>query len=159
MQKLLINHITKYGLVLVGILIPSICFTQNLNPSNDMEFIQQNTDTQSTFKEREYIFDDSKKSVFVKYNPLAITLGGALYIYQNSISYQFSATCLCHPSCSEYSKQAIAEFGIFKGVFLSADRITRCNKVAAIDIHPLTINEKTKKANNHIKLYKIKNTQ
>jgi len=35
--------------------------------------------------------------------------------------------CRFTPSCSEYSKTAIAKHGIIKGLFKSAWRILRCN--------------------------------
>lgn len=36
-------------------------------------------------------------------------------------------TCRYYPSCSEYSLQAIAKYGVIKGVFKSFLRILRCN--------------------------------
>lgn len=131
-------------------------WAQDINSKNDMGFFLQANKKEKSEQKREYIFNESS-SIWVKYNPAAMLLGGTLYIYQNSISYQFSATCIYHPSCSEYSKQAIAEYGVFKGVFLSADRITRCNKVAALDIHPLTVSEKTGKSEDPVKLYQNDN--
>jgi len=35
--------------------------------------------------------------------------------------------CRHYPSCSEYTKQAVQKFGIFKGLFLGAKRIAKCN--------------------------------
>ncbi|MDZ7776053.1 MAG: membrane protein insertion efficiency factor YidD [Bacteroidales bacterium] len=72
----------------------------------------------------------------MKYNPVAVSLGGLLYLYQSILSQQISAECLFHPSCSQFGKNAIREFGLLKGVALTADRITRCNRIAAHDIHP-----------------------
>lgn len=37
--------------------------------------------------------------------------------------------CRFQPTCSEYSYQAIAKYGILKGGFLSLKRILRCNPV------------------------------
>ena len=34
--------------------------------------------------------------------------------------------CMFYPSCSEYSKQAIKKYGIFKGTYLGIKRILRC---------------------------------
>jgi len=35
--------------------------------------------------------------------------------------------CRFHPSCSEYTCQAIEKYGFFKGSFLGSKRILRCN--------------------------------
>lgn len=128
-------------------------YSQDINASEDMKFFESEKQIKSHKHKRAYIFKD-KKNNFVKYNPLSLTLGGMMYIYQNAISQQFSSNCLYHPTCSEFSKQSIAEYGLFKGIFLSTDRLTRCNKIAGLDIHPLTIDEETQKSEDPIRLYK-----
>ena len=35
--------------------------------------------------------------------------------------------CVFYPSCSEYAKEAIEKYGIFKGIFLGFRRILRCH--------------------------------
>lgn len=50
-----------------------------------------------------------------------------LWIYKKTLSEQISAHCEFDPSCSSFSLQAIHELGNIKGIFLSADRLTRCN--------------------------------
>jgi len=35
--------------------------------------------------------------------------------------------CKFYPSCSNYTYQAIAKYGVLKGVYLGAKRILRCN--------------------------------
>lgn len=35
--------------------------------------------------------------------------------------------CKYYPTCSEYTKQAIYKYGVFKGSFLGICRILRCN--------------------------------
>ena len=83
------------------------------------------------------------KNAFLAYNPVSLLLKGAMFSYQNAISPQLGSRCLYDLSCSNFSKHSIYEFGIFKGVFLSADRILRCNRISHLDLHPLTLNEKT----------------
>lgn len=58
-------------------------------------------------------------------------------IYQNYLSLDqgkipkyvgFSRkVCIYYPTCSEYTKQAIQKYGIFKGFKLGLKRIARCN--------------------------------
>ncbi len=36
-------------------------------------------------------------------------------------------SCVFYPTCSEYTKEAIKKYGIFKGIFLGFWRILRCH--------------------------------
>ncbi|MBX6753387.1 MAG: membrane protein insertion efficiency factor YidD [Thermorudis peleae] len=47
--------------------------------------------------------------------------------YQRWISPGLPAACRYTPTCSEYSYQAIAKYGIIKGGMLAVWRIIRCN--------------------------------
>ncbi len=47
-------------------------------------------------------------------------------IYQR-ISSLTPPVCRFYPSCSEYMKQAIEKYGIFKGCWLGIKRICRCH--------------------------------
>jgi putative component of membrane protein insertase Oxa1/YidC/SpoIIIJ protein YidD len=49
-----------------------------------------------------------------------------IIVYQKFISSQMKPVCKFHPSCSEFSIEAINRFGIM-GIFLGADRFMRCN--------------------------------
>ncbi|MBE7173823.1 MAG: membrane protein insertion efficiency factor YidD [Williamsia sp.] len=80
-------------------------------------------------------------SALVKYNPVTLVLKGAMAAYQHAISPQLSRHCPYEITCSNFSKQAIQEFGIVKGVFLSADRILRCNRIGVLDTDQLDFNE------------------
>ena len=92
-----------------------------------------------------WMFSGSKSN-FVKYNPLSMVFGGAMYFYQRVISRQFSAECLYDVSCSRFSVQHIHRHGIVKVIFLSADHVSRCNRLAAKDIHGHMINPSTGRA-------------
>jgi hypothetical protein len=56
-------------------------------------------------------------------------------IYQKTISPDHgifkrffpNGVCRFHPTCSQYTYQAIERFGFFKGGFLGLKRIIRCN--------------------------------
>lgn len=53
----------------------------------------------------------------------------AFDIYKENISNIKSniSNCQFYPSCSEYSKQSIEQYGIFPGIILTADRLIRCS--------------------------------
>lgn len=48
-------------------------------------------------------------------------------LYQKFISPLFPPSCRFYPTCSEYSAQAFAKYGVFKGGAKSIWRILRCN--------------------------------
>jgi putative component of membrane protein insertase Oxa1/YidC/SpoIIIJ protein YidD len=77
------------------------------------------------------------RSPFVRYNPLVLGLRGLLYVYQNGISQQLSSKCMYHPSCSEFARNAISEYGLFKGSALGADRLNRCTPIAEPDLEEM----------------------
>ncbi len=48
-------------------------------------------------------------------------------VYQRVISPLLGSRCKYYPSCSEYAAQALAEFGILRGLVLAGHRLLRCN--------------------------------
>lgn len=104
-------------------------------------------------EKRAYIFKNQPKTV-KNSNPVSWLYGGSLYVYQNYISQHFSANCLYHPSCSDFSKGVVKEFGLIKGGLLTFDRLNRCNRITATDLDPGTIDLKMQRFNDPIKKYK-----
>ncbi|MBQ3416570.1 MAG: membrane protein insertion efficiency factor YidD [Ruminococcus sp.] len=47
--------------------------------------------------------------------------------YQNSISVHTSPKCKYFPTCSQYTYEAIEEWGALKGALMGIWRILRCN--------------------------------
>ena len=47
--------------------------------------------------------------------------------YQYLISPLLGQNCRYTPTCSQYSLQAIEKYGIFKGIWLSTKRISKCH--------------------------------
>lgn len=94
----------------------------------------------------DHSYDHSKKKVkFIQaINPVYWTFRGGLAFYQNYISSQLSTSCIYEVSCSRFSKKLFNEYSVFKGFFLSADRITRCNRITYSDTSPLSINKEGK---------------
>lgn len=47
--------------------------------------------------------------------------------YQIFISPMLGQHCRFYPSCSQYTLEAIKEWGFFKGIWLGIKRISRCH--------------------------------
>jgi putative membrane protein insertion efficiency factor len=56
-----------------------------------------------------------------------IALMGAIDFYKKRISPIGASRCGFHPSCSAFALQAVREKGVFLGVMMTGDRLTRCN--------------------------------
>ena len=48
-------------------------------------------------------------------------------LYQRTLSRAFPPSCRFYPSCSQYTLEAIARYGVLKGGALGARRILRCH--------------------------------
>jgi uncharacterized protein len=60
-------------------------------------------------------------------NPAKWLLLRFIRAYQILLSPMLGDTCKYYPSCSEYAMQAIAKFGILRGLVLAGWRLLRCN--------------------------------
>jgi putative membrane protein insertion efficiency factor len=47
--------------------------------------------------------------------------------YQKAISPLTPPSCRYHPTCSQYSLEALEKFGVLRGLYLSIRRILRCH--------------------------------
>lgn len=61
---------------------------------------------------------------------------GIINIYQR-IPGQFHGYCKHVPSCSEYAKEAIKEYGIAKGSIMGIKRILKCNPFGTYGYDPV----------------------
>ena len=131
MQKLL----SKLFLTSVfWILACSFLFSQQKLSNKDLIVKQNFRETRFETKRKVTFLLSEKKNPIVRYNPISLTFGGLLFVYQKLLSPQISNNCPYNPSCSGFSKNSILRFGLIKGIALSADRLTRCNNLAAHDI-------------------------
>lgn len=48
-------------------------------------------------------------------------------VYQKTLSRMLPPSCRFIPSCSEYTYQAIDKYGLLKGSWLGAKRLSRCH--------------------------------
>ncbi len=141
------------SLILILFLISRPAEAQKIDIKADMMLIDSLAKKQLPHtSKRAYIYKNQPKTI-KNSNPASMLYGGSLYVYQNYISQHFSASCLYDPSCSDFSKQAVKNFGMLKGGLLTFDRLNRCNRIAATDLDPTTINENTHRFNDPINLY------
>lgn len=65
-------------------------------------------------------------------------------LYQK-VPGNFHGYCKHIPSCSCYAKDAINEYGVLKGSFLSIKRILKCNPFGSFGYDPVIKKEKKEK--------------
>ena len=68
----------------------------------------------------------------------------AIRFYQRYISPIIGAGCIYTPTCSQYTIEAIQEWGALRGCIMGAYRILRCNPFAKGGFDPVKINYKGK---------------
>lgn len=153
MQNLLV-FIRIISFVLIFMVFRFAGFAQSIHLSADLLLADSVSKRQIHPSERrDYVFKDQKKSL-KNSNPISLIYGGSLYVYQNFISQHFSADCLYDPSCSEFSKKVVKEYGLLKGILLTVDRLGRCNRIAATDLNPGRMNKTTHRFSDSINRYK-----
>jgi len=65
------------------------------------------------------VFDFKRVLIF----PFLLLIKG----YQNFISPLFPPTCRFTPTCSQYTVEALKNYGLFKGGWLALKRISKCH--------------------------------
>ena len=81
-----------------------------------------------------------KPQEIVRFNPqetseLKLVATGLIRIYQKFISSQDGPTCNFQPTCSRFGMACIQEYGMIRGLLLTADRLIRCNGSQAGHYH------------------------
>ncbi len=140
------------------IIISTLCVLSELySQQTDIELIKQTIFFDNKFEKRKIKFMLPKsRNPVIRYNPVSLSVGSMFYLYQKLISVQLSTNCMYNPSCSEFGIIAIKQYGLIKGVPLAADRLMRCNKLGALDVHPLKIDRHNHKVVEDIRTFKIK---
>ena len=83
-----------------------------------------------------------KKFLDIIFYPFKLICIGLIYIYKILISPILPKSCKFTPSCSTYGITALKKFGIFKGIFLTAKRIIKCNHFNQGGLDPVPDNIK-----------------
>ncbi len=74
-------------------------------------------------------------------NPVYWVYKGGLAVYQKHISPQLSTHCIYETSCSRFSRKLIDEHGLVKGLFLTCDRLSKCNRITLAETSRLRLNK------------------
>jgi putative component of membrane protein insertase Oxa1/YidC/SpoIIIJ protein YidD len=152
MQKLLVNFII---VLLFAVLVPG--YIKATPPVPDNKLLAMKTPEEKLYIHRHDVkfMRTRSRNFLIRYNPVTLSLGGLMYVYQRIISPQLPSECFYSPSCSAFSKDLIHDFGVVKGVFFTSDRLMRCNRLSALDVHPLLVNEKSAKVVESTEIYKL----
>ena len=58
--------------------------------------------------------------------PVRATVG-LIRFYQSTLSVVLPSSCRFAPSCSQYAGEAILQYGVIRGSWMSARRVIRCH--------------------------------
>lgn len=132
----------KFSFSLLLMLVVSIsAWSQK---SNDLALLATHVQ-KSELPDHSYEKHEKKKlKVINAVNPVYWVYKGGLAFYQSFISEQISSTCIYETSCSRFSKKLFDHYGPFKGLFLSSDRVSRCNRLTYTQANPLKLNSEGK---------------
>ena len=68
---------------------------------------------------------------------LAWVLQCLIRLYQITLSPFIGNQCRFYPTCSHYAQEAVAEFGPWRGTWLTLRRLSRCHPLAEGGIDPI----------------------
>jgi len=129
-------------LIFTFLLICSLFGQAQLNTTQKIKL--KNVDFQEhKFDPRKPKFLRIGSNPLVSYNPVSLLFSGSLFFYQKVISPQLQSFCPYEISCSAFSFASIKEFGLVKGLALSADRLTRCTPYTNMDMLLSQMNDQT----------------
>ncbi len=122
--------------------------------SNDIKLLNnyKKVELEDKYSNTKIFISDKKRKI----NPIAFVLRISMYSYQNLISPIMSSDCAYDLSCSNYSKHVIKEYGYVKGVFLSSDRLMRCQHTLQKEVPFYKINQETGKMIDTPDMYRCK---
>ena len=106
-----------YGVCSFVIIVPSTFAGE----AADLAFIRE-VNPITTPKPKEVVRFNSQET-----SELKLVATGLIRLYQKFISSQDGPTCNFVPTCSRFGMACIQEYGVLRGVLLTADRLIRCN--------------------------------
>jgi uncharacterized protein len=126
------------------------------SPKSDLELLSDAACSHcGHVRERQALLLGRDSHWLIRYNPVSLAFSGMMFVYQRFVSPQLPSQCLYEHSCSEFSKELIGTYGLARGIVFTTDRLSRCNRVAALDVHPLSISETSRRVVENVDIYKI----
>ncbi len=127
------------------------------NPEQDFNLLIKQKEYEPKHHTHHATFGITKSNnVFIKYNPVSLTLSSLMFTYQQWISPQISSNCYYEPTCSRYGMVLFKEFGLIKGTLATADRMMRCDRISATTFNPISINPEDGKIHENTNRYRFK---
>jgi putative membrane protein insertion efficiency factor len=69
----------------------------------------------------------TREAIRVAERPAPLPGNMLIRFYQNYVSPLSGSTCHYSPTCSRYTAEAVARFGLIKGIIMGTDRLIRCH--------------------------------
>ena len=114
----MVRYLRRVFILFFIIILP---FNSNADELQGLQFIANYNSSVPPAAQKESAFNLNQTSEF---KLLAMVL---LAVYKSFISNQDRPACNFHPTCSEYTGQAIMKYGIIIGIIMGSDRLQRCN--------------------------------
>lgn len=111
---------------MVNIIIELFCLI-SISPfeiRNDLTFITEVNPVYTT----EIVEQDFSSFTFKQVSEIKLVSTGLIRLYQLYVSPQGPPSCNFTVTCSNFMTQAIRKYGIFHGLLMASDRLTRCIK-------------------------------
>jgi len=138
----------KYTFIFIFIFC--YCFCSHAQNTSDMAMIK------NAIQVKQEVTTKNTAKKYSAKHPIKSVSFLLLSLYQKIISEQISAVCEFDMSCSNFGVNAMKEFGVFKAIGLTADRLMRCNGVAHSDTENYLINHDTGKVIDEPSMYRFK---
>ncbi len=72
-------------------------------------------------------------------------------IFSPLLENLFGSGCRYNPTCSEYAIEAVAKFGVMRGIFRAVKRVLRCHPFAKGGYDPVKVQKSNFKTQNYIR--------
>lgn len=92
-------------------------------------------------------FDLLEKSIDVFASNEAVeeaNFKGLLKVYNDAITDQVINDCIYQESCSNFGQHSFENYGLVKGLFITTDRLMRCNRLSQIHVLPVRVDNEGK---------------